>query len=91
MGSTDSRPEGDSVDRPPPDELKCMLDRLERGPPSVRPECGILRTPPCRIAVWREHLPAIVQLEVGPRQDTLHRVVCGVSCAGGSLLITVGA
>lgn len=50
MGSTDSRPEGDSADRPPPDELKCILERLERGPPRARPECGIRRTPPCRIA-----------------------------------------
>lgn len=41
--------------------------------------------------IWCEYLAAIVQLKVGPRQNTLHRVVCGVTCAGGSLLITVGA
>lgn len=49
IGSTDSRPDGDSADKPL-DELKCMFERRGRGPPNARPECGIRRTPPWRIA-----------------------------------------
>lgn len=57
MGSTDSRPDGDSVERAP-DELKCMFERRDLWPPNARPECGIRRTPPCLIAdgsscTWR--------------------------------------
>jgi hypothetical protein len=48
MGST-SLLEGDKADNPP-DELKCILERLARGTPDPpRDECGILLTPP-----WRE-------------------------------------
>lgn len=49
IGSTDSRPDGDNADKPL-DELKCIFERLGLGPPNARPECGILLTPPCRIA-----------------------------------------
>lgn len=49
IGSTESRPEGDNAESPP-DELKCIFERLDRGPPRALPEWGIRLTPPCRIA-----------------------------------------
>lgn len=55
IGSTDSRPDGDKADKPL-EEPKCMFDRLGLGPPKARPECGIRRTPPWRIADGSSYL-----------------------------------